>query len=415
MATAEIELSEQQSEQAVEHVKAMQQQAMKLRKEEILGAVSTMIAEHNAWADNPDAPEVPTQRMEYAIDAAILECEHGDIPGDCRQLITAMEVLSAEWSQYKSGKWDHRNRPMPTFWDAFRDVMSARQGATVSVFRSIEPVSELIRQKVSHQQIATIYGGDKGPFMVDGVLRVDLILSEAEKPGSVVPEGWTHPDEEESKARQAENLRGKLAVLQSRDSRSVDDQPEEATIEQMIREGANVDQIAAVKGVSKEEVRDVAKQCGLQALEREILTGNVRSPYDPKADSDAGDAEVSAVETASSSQLSSELPDQPQQQAAEQQPESQAEPVDDFFEAEDGDAVVEIAGDGGAESITDGELNMLIVDEHARNPDVGSPELASILSEHTGTTVTPQRVSEVLREHKRQQSQEQQPEIARQQ
>lgn len=393
MATAEIQLSEEQAQQQRQ---ALQANAMKHRKQEIVDAVSTMIDEHDRWADDPDAPEVPTQRLELAIDAAILECAHGDIPSDCRQLVTSMDVFAGEWSLYKSGKWDHQQRPMPQFWDAFRDVMAARRGATVTVKRSIEPVAELIRQKVPHAQIATIYGGERGPFLDGGVLQVELILREAEEKGSVIPTDWVHPDAMESEQRQMENLKGKLAALQSRDSRSVKgrDKPEEATIEQMIREGANVEQISSVKGVSADEVRDVAEQCGLQALEREILTGDVKSPYDPRNDrEDNNDDEGPPAANAGT---------QPQAQPMESEPKAAGEVDEIDWGAGDttavsgADANPTVSADGTTES----ELNRIIVEEHANNPDMGADQLAALLSESLDIQVTPPKVAAVLREQK---------------
>lgn len=323
---------------------------MNERKQNILDAVGTMIAEHDRWADDQDAPDVPTQRLEFAIDAAILECAHGDVPGDCRQLVAAMELLFHEWSSYKDGRWDNRGRPLGSFWDAFRAVMLARKGASMSPKRTIEPVAELLRQKVGYEQIAVIYGRERGPFMRDGRVDVDAILRESETKGSVVSAGWVHPDEIDRQSEEIESLNGKLAALQAL---SPVDEVEKATIEEMLREGAFPEQIAAVKKVSLDEVRAVAEEHGITPNERPNLHAT-RNQFDPVL-TEEQDAAL-----------------QPRKQVAEES------------SAPDADA-----------------LDSLILEEHERQPSLGAGELASVMTERLEVPVSPQKVAGVLRSRKR--------------
>lgn len=360
-----------------------------LRKREIIAAVSTMIDEHDRWAADPDAPEVPTQRMEFAIDAAILECSHGDVPGDCRQLVAAMELLAGEWSLYKSGKWGAGQRPLESFWNAFRSVMTARQGATRAVRKSIEPVAELIRQKVSHQQIALIYGGERGPFMVEGSIQVALILQEAKEPHSVVPADWVHPNEIEREQQELDDLKGRLAAMQEQPQHSTGS----STVEQMLRSGANVQQIAMVKKISDNEVRAIAAGLGIEPVELESLTGSVRSPYDREIQEEQDTALQAQVNNPMvASRASREIQDWPEEVGGDAM----------GFDMDTSDAT-----DGAERSNADGEsthadgddaaLRSLIIEAHERNGDLGAPELASLLTAELESPVSPQTVAEVLR------------------
>lgn len=330
------------------------------RKTAILRSVDTMIAEHDAWANDPHSPEQPTERMELAIDAAILECSSGDVPSDCRQLVGAMSALSVRWDDYRAGSWDGRQRPLPDFWRTFQGVMSARKGANKREYRRPEPVAELIRQKVGYEQIARfIYGdGQKGPFLQDGRIRVDLILKEAEKPGSVIPEDWIHPDEIRREAEELKALNGRLNALQSRDEKRTEDP---ATVEELLRQGAFPEQVARVKGVSLEEVRSIAAQCGIETNEMPNLS-SLRSPYEPELteEQDRG-YQPRAAET---------VPDDPD--IAEQP------------------------------TLDDEAVNSLILESAEKFPDLGAAEIAAKLAGDLGVEVSGQKVAGVLRSRKRQ-------------
>lgn len=329
------------------------------RRTAILSAVDTMIAEHDAWANDPHSPEQPTERMELAIDAAILECASGDVPSDCRELVGAMSALSVRWDDYRAGSWDGRQRPLPDFWRTFQGVMSARKGANKRGYRRPEPVAELIRQKVGYEQIARfIYGdGEKGPFLHDGRIRVDLILQEAEKPGSVVPADWIHPDQIRREAEDLKALNSRLNALQSRDEKRSEDP---STVEELLRQGAFPEQVARVKGISVIDVREIAAQCRLTPNELPNLAA-IRAPHEPELT---------------------------EEQDRAYQP-RMSEPVaeDDIEEPE---------------AMSDEALDDLIFESSEKFGSLGSAELAQKLSADLGVSVTAHKVAGVIRSRKRQ-------------
>lgn len=318
------------------------------RRETILADVDHLLHTHDQWENDRTQPDVPTESVEQAIEGAVYTCQHGDVPADCRELVDAMSKLGHEWQQYSDGHWDRQQRPMPTFWEAFRSVVIARKGAERITPNPIEQVSKLRAQGLNDLQIAKAYGERDedgnwtGPFFGrNNVPRPDLIAQqekhELSQPGGeqIIPDGWVHPSERhrvESAEQAAEN---RLRRLEERK----EDAPhvEKATIEEMLHEGAFPAQIAKVKGVALEEVYDVARQCGVEPNERDG-----RKRHHPES-----------------------------------------EPADETC---DEDAT---------------SLNDLIVEMATKDDTLGAPDIAAKLSSDLGQAVTVKKVAAVLREHKK--------------
>lgn len=247
------------------------------RREQILGAVDRMFECHTKWCDDDEAPDLPTELLADAIDKAIVVCGRGDIPADCRRLTAAMGAFATRWSLYKTGdETDGRDGPTRDCWRAFEEVMSQRKGAVVRPPRVYESVKQLRDQGVSDAQIALIY---KGLFH-DGHGRIqsDLIDQEFAKPGSVVPKDWVHPDELARVAEETAALDGQIAALRKLGEATVVDK---ASVEELLKEGAYPEQVARVKGLTIDDVLEIARRNEITPNEMPNLTGT-RGPYDPE-------------------------------------------------------------------------------------------------------------------------------------
>ena len=234
----------------------------------ILGAVDYLISVHDEWESDPTAPDVPTAAFEEALIAIEKSCE-GDIPLRCREVHTAVQRLVFEWNEYAGGV-RNRNKPVPRFWGAFRSLLNARQGAVLRPMRRPEPVSALLAQKVSYQQIAFHIWGCRGQGpLVNHAGQPDIakIHEEADKPGSVIPPEWHHPDEmarhQHAVAQSVQRIESVQRLEQENDF-TVDP----ASIEDLLAEGQFPNVIARVKRVSVEEVYQIAKLKGIKPNER---------------------------------------------------------------------------------------------------------------------------------------------------
>jgi hypothetical protein len=236
------------------------------RTEQIVAAVDHLIQVHDDWEADEKAPIVPTEAFELALTAAVETCDGGDTPIQCRELVTAVSRLGFEWNEYVDGKMDRQQRPVGSFWAAFRGMLTARQIASVSAPKRIEPVAELVAQKVSYHQIAFhIYGHNgKGPFVsAAGQPDVAKILQEAQTPGSVIPPDWVHPADAERRRQEVAALHRRLTSVARRDADKPEPYRDKASVEQLLREGQYPDVIASVKGVGLDEVLATAEQLGI--------------------------------------------------------------------------------------------------------------------------------------------------------
>lgn len=264
----------------------------KTRREDILGAVDALIQSHDEWMEDDAAPDTPTKAMEDRIEVVIDVCATGGVPGDCRNLVDAVEELGVQWRQYSDGAWGKHGEPLPQFWGAFREMLSARSGAMIRKPISPEPVCDLVSQGVTSRQIAeNLYGwkdarGNRvGPFLdpENGQVLDSLIRQEAETPGSVIPDGWVNESQLADYKKRVKEAENRIATVEAIEN----EEEKKPTVEQMLKDGAYVTQISNVTGVDEDGVRSIAAILGVRTFEMENVTGAVRAPHEAQlAESD---------------------------------------------------------------------------------------------------------------------------------
>ena len=240
---------------------------------EILKSVDEMIRRIEAWMKDPQGGPVVPPGVQLVIENAAMVCGTGDIPESCRELATvAVPRFAEEFRGYEArehGKYRAENgAPGPGFWAAAKAVASARAGSEGPMRERVEPVAVLLRQGVSHDQIAFhIYGRrGAGPFVQsNGTADVMLIEKEAATPGSVVPEDWVPDWQKQALDERKAVLASRLKAFDSLQTAKKYDDP--ATVEELLRDGAFVQQIEKVKNVSRAEVLAVAAKAGLAAVD----------------------------------------------------------------------------------------------------------------------------------------------------
>lgn len=346
------------------------------RKDDILTAVDNLITVHDEWEADLQAPIVPTERFEYAIEDAIRVCNAGDTPEVCRELVDVVSRLSLEWEEYKAGNMTPDHRPVGSFWGAFRAMNLAREGATPFVPKRPEPVRLLLEQKVSRRQIALhIYGdGKTGPLVNESGQPDDAkIDEEAATPGSVVPDNWVHPQQLELMQRHQRELTTRLQSIASRENEG--DGIDPATIEELLREGAYPAQVARAKRVDIQEV--------LIVMHRLVAAG----------------VKVNGTLPNLAAMRSPQEPDLTPEQDAALQPRKSVDAstieIDDEDEEVEPDAVVGAVSDSVVSDPA--AVEALIVELHQQKPELGAGEIAAELREALGEPVSVQKVSAVLR------------------
>lgn len=237
-------------------------------------AADELIRRVSLWLQDPHGEPTVPHALSVQIESAAITCrEVGDVcPGVCVPLQSAIWRVQEEHRGYvtrEPGKIRLENgAPGPGFWGALKAVILARVESEPSIIEVLEPVSVLLKQGVSYAQIGTqIYGrGGVGPFIQPtGDVNVALIEQEAKEPGSVVPADWVPLWEIESLKRRKAAIRSPLDAFSAMETAKKYDDP--ATVEELLREGAFVQQIERAKNVTREHVLEVASRIGVEAVD----------------------------------------------------------------------------------------------------------------------------------------------------
>ncbi len=248
----------------------------------ILAAVDNLIDVHNRWEADPNAPLVPTVAFEAAINRCYQDCE-GDVPGQCREVVTAVGRLVVEWNRYATDTEarDRQNRPLPMFWAAFRAMVDARANARIVGYKRPELVKELRAQKVSDRQIANkIYvdNSGKGPLQDEHGHPDPIKLDEeAATPGKHTTDWLAEQDRlfVEAQMRAADyHLQHAPVTLHGLIPSGVEVAPKAApeldksSVLEHLQQGAFVEQVARTHGVTVEQVLQVCAENNIEPVRR---------------------------------------------------------------------------------------------------------------------------------------------------
>lgn len=252
-----------------------QRMATVTRKSQILAAVDDCLSEYSLWMADEAVQHIPVgHRFDAAIGAVEAMCAAGDVPTDCRQLVDCVARLDLEYQKYHDGEFIPRTKsPTQRFHAAVEAVSKARGGAEAPPPRRMESVRELRRQNLSDSQIATCFarwddatGRYVGPFHdpKGRVLHLD-IQNEFDKPGTLIPSDWIHPNELAERERSEQNYADNYTRL---NKLREDDKPDEKTwteadVVAYLREGAFIHQVVHVYGISQQDVIDIANRAGI--------------------------------------------------------------------------------------------------------------------------------------------------------
>lgn len=263
-------------------------QSQEKRIIEIRNVVDQFLRRLVEWAQEKSINVMPDRVANQLKDTATI-LGQSEIPESCRSVATAVSRVAEEFRGY-----EHREHgkvrpesgsPGGGFWAACIELANCRSGIDEPLVEVLEPVSTLLKQNVSHEQIARhIYGRNGvGPFMqASGVPNVAAIEKEAAQPGSMLGENWVPPWHQERIDREKAKLAEMIKVLsRHRDNRRYDDP---GTVESMLRDGCFVQQIEQGKGVTRTEVLKVAREIGVEAKDGPGYRPQATVPDDPDDD-----------------------------------------------------------------------------------------------------------------------------------
>lgn len=290
------------------------------RKKLILQAIDTFIKVHDDWEVDMKAPPQPHERFEKALKLAVEVCEKGDTPQDCRRLVSAMAKLGLEWLRYENGHFvsDAAGdvRPAKSFWDAVRQLKIERKGSAPFQPKKRESIALLMDiQKVSPEQIARFIYADPewengyGPFLDHrGAVDYEALERERKEPGSVLGKDYVHYDDRKRLADDEETLRTRLAALAEEGELLAGNTSTEDP-EQMLRDGAYLNQVATCCNMTMEEVIALAEKLGIHAESTPNLAAQ-RAPQEPEINPHAAAAMDARVRDVPYEEPTVETPEQ---------------------------------------------------------------------------------------------------------
>ena len=155
---------------------------MNRRMKELIDTCELLLQAHDEWVANENEPN-PTSTYWDAVDEVLLAFERGDIPAECRGLAELVERLAIENDRFNARNDDTGEQyPHDDFFAAVQAIRQHLNGVIQVPLKPLETIKELVEQKVSHEQIAKIYGftdrrGNVLPW---------LVQRELDKPNSVL-------------------------------------------------------------------------------------------------------------------------------------------------------------------------------------------------------------------------------------
>ena len=244
-------------------------QSQEKRIIEIRNVVDQFLRRLVEWAQEKSINVMPDRVANQLKDTATI-LGQSEAPESCRSVATAVSRVAEEFRGYEQREHGkvrpESGSPGGGFWAACIELANCRSGIDEPLVEVLEPVCLLLKQGVSHEQIARhIYGRNGvGPFMqASGVPNVSAIEKESAQPGSVLGENWVPPWHQERIDREKSKLAEMIKVMsRHRDNRRYDDP---GTVESMLRDGCFVQQIEQGKGVTRAEVLKVAREIGVEA------------------------------------------------------------------------------------------------------------------------------------------------------
>jgi len=224
------------------------------RQDHLFLVLDNLLDEHKAWADGPES-QLNREDGFYRAVVEVLEMfGDGDIPGPLRVIERSIAALGDQWQEYLDRVdqfGDPNALPNGKFWKLIEQLAGQREEAAPGKKFHIEPIADLIAQKVTHAQICKIYG------WVDRQGRPELwkLQEELKRPGTHVGPDFVPPHEQ--KRRAAEARQRELARdLQAKINRKVKqaNEPARESVETLGRQGVFIRQIAKMKKMRPDQV-----------------------------------------------------------------------------------------------------------------------------------------------------------------
>jgi hypothetical protein len=226
-----------------------------------------MLEERQRWSDDTSINGLPVGGPLWMAAQEVVDAfAKGTIPASCRNLCRAVEEFTKHWRAHVTqAEMSPKDDLLPgnNVWSCIDTIAAARTGATPKAQKQLEPVAELVNQKVSLPQIAKIYDW----YDEFGSPDVAKVRDAINNPGKHDGQGYVKQiAEKEQKRRELDRLKTKQMQEKIGKKAQAAPTPGPEKIETLVAQGLSAAQIAKVKVMP---VGSVLKYCSDHGLELE--------------------------------------------------------------------------------------------------------------------------------------------------
>jgi hypothetical protein len=261
----------------------------------LLAIVENAFKGHKIWAEGGDTHLLPEDNL-YQRFAEISEQARFVSRAHATDLERLILEFSGQWRAFVSAQQQNMDvgmLPGDNLWSAWEALDAERFAAAMPDLKDIEPIEQLVSQKVSDRQICLIYGF----FRADGSPDFRKLREEKNTPGKHTGEGWVAPVNQKivEQIRMAEIDRDSIRRRRAAKVAAANT-PAPESIEMLVSEGVSAEQISKMKKIS---TGDVLRYCEEHNLPMPAINYDATlkgpKPYDPDK-SDARQRIESAME-----------------------------------------------------------------------------------------------------------------------
>ena len=273
------------------------------RTADLTATLENLLQAHAEWQAGSD--KNLSREFCDAIEAAIEVWNAGDVPGSLRQLAPRIEALERHWTEWlmTADTGDGVDIPAPEsghkLWKTIgllSQEKDRKEEAERTPVKCVEPISQLVDEKVNRSQICRMYrahwepGAEDGPGLWDNAHGRPLLArlaAEIKEPGSILGDEhdeWPSYESVENQQKEAtQRAAADRAAAQVR-QRKAKAGPDPTPLDQLVAEGVSGQQIASMKQTTIEDIERQCKEQGLPIPKRTygpIMKGEAKYDQEP--------------------------------------------------------------------------------------------------------------------------------------
>lgn len=232
------------------------------RSNHLAAVIENFIAKYKDWVALPGNELDLSMEFWVATDELMETFGMGDMPERFRDISELIQnTLRPQWEQHRIDAElnDYRILPGNGFWRGIDHLEAIRKRNRQAKKVRLEPVADLVAQKVTLNQIAKMYGWVDS----DSVPETWRVQEEIQTPGTHTGEDFVPPVERERIAAEKAQIEIYNRNIERRNSKVQSAEPAPEGFASLVEQGISARQIATMKHISVSEVFRICEESKL--------------------------------------------------------------------------------------------------------------------------------------------------------